>query len=64
MANLGYVGLGAMGGNMADLLMAKGHTVTGYNRTQIEGALADGERHEMGRFAARGGRGVRHHFRW
>ncbi len=33
MANLGYVGLGAMGGNMADLLMAKGHTVTGYNRT-------------------------------
>ena len=33
MANLGYVGLGAMGGNMVDLLMAKGHTVTGYNRT-------------------------------
>src|SRR4051812_12309260 len=33
MANLGYVGLGAMGGNMADLLMAKGHKVTGYNRT-------------------------------
>ena len=33
MANLGYVGLGAMGGNMADLLMAKGHEVTGYNRT-------------------------------
>ena len=33
MANLGYVGLGAMGGNMTDLLMAKGHKVTGYNRT-------------------------------
>jgi len=33
MANLGYVGLGAMGGNMADLLMGKGHKVTGYNRT-------------------------------
>jgi len=33
MANLGYVGLGAMGGNMAERLMAKGHTVTGYNRT-------------------------------
>src|SRR5580765_2221646 len=33
MANIGYVGLGAMGGNMADLLMAKGHKVTGYNRT-------------------------------
>jgi 3-hydroxyisobutyrate dehydrogenase-like beta-hydroxyacid dehydrogenase len=33
MANLGYIGLGAMGGNMADLLLAKGHKVTGYNRT-------------------------------
>jgi 3-hydroxyisobutyrate dehydrogenase-like beta-hydroxyacid dehydrogenase len=33
MANLGYIGLGAMGGNMADLLMAKGHKVMGYNRT-------------------------------
>ena len=33
MANLGYVGLGAMGGNMAERLIAKGHTVTGYNRT-------------------------------
>ena len=33
MANLGYVGLGAMGGNMAELLMTKGHKVTGYNRT-------------------------------
>ena len=34
MANLGYVGLGAMGGQMADRLMAKGHKVTGYNRTK------------------------------
>ena len=34
MANLGYVGLGAMGGRMADRLLAKGHTVTGYNRTK------------------------------
>jgi len=34
MANLGYVGLGAMGGLMADRLMARGHTVTGYNRTK------------------------------
>jgi len=34
MANLGYVGLGAMGGLMAERLMAKGHTVTGYNRTR------------------------------
>jgi 3-hydroxyisobutyrate dehydrogenase-like beta-hydroxyacid dehydrogenase len=36
MANLGYIGLGAMGGNMADLLMTKGHTVTGYNRTSAK----------------------------
>jgi 3-hydroxyisobutyrate dehydrogenase-like beta-hydroxyacid dehydrogenase len=34
MANLGYVGLGAMGGLMAERLMTKGHTVTGYNRTR------------------------------
>jgi 3-hydroxyisobutyrate dehydrogenase-like beta-hydroxyacid dehydrogenase len=34
MAKLGYVGLGAMGGLMAERLMAKGHTVTGYNRTR------------------------------
>jgi 3-hydroxyisobutyrate dehydrogenase-like beta-hydroxyacid dehydrogenase len=34
MANLGYVGLGAMGGLMAERLMAKGHSVTGYNRTK------------------------------
>src|SRR6516225_6516137 len=32
--NLGYVGLGAMGGLMAERLLAKGHTVTGYNRTR------------------------------
>jgi 3-hydroxyisobutyrate dehydrogenase len=34
MANLGYVGLGVMGGQMADRLIAKGHQVTGYNRTR------------------------------
>jgi 3-hydroxyisobutyrate dehydrogenase-like beta-hydroxyacid dehydrogenase len=34
MANLGYIGLGAMGGRMADRLLSKGHTVTGYNRTK------------------------------
>ncbi len=32
--NLGFVGLGVMGGNMVDRLLAKGHTVTGYNRTR------------------------------
>jgi 3-hydroxyisobutyrate dehydrogenase-like beta-hydroxyacid dehydrogenase len=34
MANLGFVGLGVMGGNMVERLLSKGHTVTGYNRTQ------------------------------
>jgi 3-hydroxyisobutyrate dehydrogenase-like beta-hydroxyacid dehydrogenase len=34
MAKLGYVGLGVMGGRMADRLIAKGHTVIGYNRTR------------------------------
>lgn len=34
MANLGYVGLGVMGGRMADRLLSKGHSVVGYNRTK------------------------------
>jgi 3-hydroxyisobutyrate dehydrogenase-like beta-hydroxyacid dehydrogenase len=34
MANLGYIGLGAMGGRMASRLLDKGHIVTGYNRTR------------------------------
>jgi len=34
MANLGFIGLGVMGGEMVDRLLSKGHTVTGYNRTQ------------------------------
>ncbi|MGA6985105.1 MAG: NAD(P)-dependent oxidoreductase [Terriglobales bacterium] len=34
MANLGFIGLGVMGGNMVSRLLAKGHTVTGYNRTR------------------------------
>ena len=34
MANLGYIGLGAMGGRMVDRLLAKGHTVIGHNRTK------------------------------
>ena len=36
MANLGFVGLGVMGGQMVNRLLAKGHTVTGYNRTQAK----------------------------
>ena len=34
MANLGYIGLGVMGGRMAERLLSKGHSVTGYNRTK------------------------------
>ena len=36
MANLGYIGLGAMGGRIAARLLAKGHAVTGYNRTRAK----------------------------
>jgi 3-hydroxyisobutyrate dehydrogenase-like beta-hydroxyacid dehydrogenase len=34
MANLGFVGLGVMGGRMVKRLLDAGHTVTGYNRTK------------------------------
>lgn len=34
MANLGFVGLGVMGGELVNRLLSKGHTVTGYNRTR------------------------------
>ncbi len=34
MANIGYIGLGVMGGRMAKRLLDVGHTVTGYNRTK------------------------------
>jgi 3-hydroxyisobutyrate dehydrogenase-like beta-hydroxyacid dehydrogenase len=36
MANLGFVGLGVMGGQVVDRLLHKGHTVTGYNRTRAK----------------------------
>jgi 3-hydroxyisobutyrate dehydrogenase-like beta-hydroxyacid dehydrogenase len=36
MANLGFIGLGVMGGQMVDRLLSKGHTVTGYNRTKAK----------------------------
>ncbi len=36
MGNLGYIGLGVMGGRMADRLLTKGHRVTGYNRTRAK----------------------------
>ena len=34
MANLGFVGLGAMGGEMVKRLLDAGHVVTGFNRTK------------------------------
>ena len=34
MANLGYVGLGAMGSRVVKRLLDAGHSVTGYNRTK------------------------------
>jgi 3-hydroxyisobutyrate dehydrogenase-like beta-hydroxyacid dehydrogenase len=34
MANVGYIGLGAMGGRVAKRLLDAGHIVTGYNRTK------------------------------
>src|SRR5947207_12854647 len=34
MANLGFVGLGVMGGEMVNRLLGKGHSVRGYNRTR------------------------------
>src|ERR687888_2463877 len=33
MAELGFIGLGAMGGRMVKRLLDAGHSVTGYNRT-------------------------------
>jgi len=36
MANLGFIGLGVMGGQMVKRLLDKGHVVTGYNRTRAK----------------------------
>lgn len=36
MANLGFVGLGVMGSEMANRLLTKGHSVSGYNRTRAK----------------------------
>jgi len=36
MANLGFVGLGLMGGRIAQRLLAAGHQVSGYNRTRAK----------------------------
>lgn len=37
MANLGFIGLGVMGGRIAKRLLDSGHQVTGYNRTKSKG---------------------------
>jgi 3-hydroxyisobutyrate dehydrogenase-like beta-hydroxyacid dehydrogenase len=37
MAELGFVGLGAMGGRMVERLLAAGHNVTGWNRSSDRG---------------------------
>src|SRR5919204_609485 len=37
MAELGFVGLGAMGGRMVERLLAVGHSVTGWNRSADKG---------------------------
>ena len=46
MAELGFVGLGAMGGRMVERLLAAGHSVTGWNRSADKGdwLLAKGMR--------------------
>jgi 3-hydroxyisobutyrate dehydrogenase-like beta-hydroxyacid dehydrogenase len=36
MAHLGFIGLGVMGGRIVKRLLAAGHTITGYNRTQAK----------------------------
>jgi 3-hydroxyisobutyrate dehydrogenase-like beta-hydroxyacid dehydrogenase len=36
MADLGFVGLGVMGGQMVNRLLEKGYSVTGYNRTRAK----------------------------
>jgi 3-hydroxyisobutyrate dehydrogenase len=36
MTNLGFIGLGVMGGQMVNRLLDKGHPVTGYNRTRAK----------------------------
>ncbi|HJZ77693.1 MAG TPA: NAD(P)-dependent oxidoreductase [Vicinamibacterales bacterium] len=43
MANLGYIGLGMMGGRMAARLLSKGHAVIGYNRTRSKAEALTGD---------------------
>ena len=34
MAKIGFIGLGVMGGELVNRLLDKGHSVTGFNRTE------------------------------
>lgn len=43
MANIGFVGLGAMGSGIVERLLDKGHAVTGYNRTRSKAAGLTGK---------------------
>jgi len=65
MATLGFVGLGVMGSEMANRLLGKGHSVTGYNRTRSKAEWLVKKGMKWGELAARGvaaiGRCV---FRW
>ena len=63
MANLGYVGLGVMGGRMVDRLLDKGHTVTGYNRTKSKAQWLLDKGMKWGDYAARRRRGRRRDLR-
>jgi 3-hydroxyisobutyrate dehydrogenase-like beta-hydroxyacid dehydrogenase len=40
MGTLGMIGLGKMGGNMAERLRRGGHTVVGYDRSEDSGATS------------------------
>src|SRR5438477_11879752 len=44
MAELGFIGLGVMGGNLVSRLMERGHTIVGHNRTRAraEALIAQG----------------------
>ena len=41
MGTLGMIGLGRMGGNMAERLRRGGHTVVGYDRAEGSGRQVD-----------------------
>ena len=52
--NLGFVGLGVMGQGIVPRLIAAGHAVTGWNRSQGQGQAADRKGHGLRGHAARG----------